>query len=57
MFIVQVECTDFSNTEVNIIAIQVANFLKEEEERFGVSLVATQLVAMKDSRAITDADR
>ena len=57
MFIVQVQCTDFSNTEVNIIAIQVANFLKEEEERFGVSLVATQLVAMKDSRAITDADR
>ena len=31
--------------------------MKEEKERFGVNLVASQMVAMKDSRAITDSDR
>ena len=31
--------------------------MKEEEEHFGVKLVASRLVAMKDSRAITASDR
>ena len=43
--------------ELNFVVYQVVSYMKEEKERFGVNLVASQMVAMKDSRAITDADR
>ena len=45
------------SAELNFVVDQVVSYMKEEKERFGVNLVASQLVAMKDSRAITDSDR